>query len=123
MLRKILLGVTVNALALYIATVLLPEITYTGGVKFFVVGGFIIGFLNTFVRPLMKILSLPVLILTFGLFSFVINVIIFWLMTKSVNAIHISDVSVAVNGVLNYIVAAFVFAVSNWVLHLIIRNK
>lgn len=123
MLKKILIGVILNGVALYVATRLLPAITYTGGIKFFIIGGFIIGFLNTFVKPLMKLLSLPVLLLTLGLFSFVINVIIFWLAVKGVNALHFSDVSVAVNGILTYIIAAFVFAITNWILHIFIRNK
>lgn len=123
MLKKILLGIVLNGLALYLVTELLTDIQYTGGFLFFVVAGSIIGVLNVFVKPLMKLLSLPLVILTAGLFSFVINVIIFWLTVKLVNAIHISDVTVAVNGFWAYIFAALCFGLINWVLHILIRNK
>ncbi len=123
MLKKILLGVILNGLALYGVTQFLTGIHYTGGLKFFVIGGIVIGVLNTFVKPLMKIISFPVVFLTAGLFIWVINVFIFWLTVKIVNGISIGDVSVAVNGLLNYIIAALVFAILNWLLHLVIRNK
>ncbi len=123
MLKKIILGVVINALALYAVTYFLPEIVYTGGVKFFLFGGLIIGVLNTFIKPLMKILSFPLMIMTIGLFSIVINVIIFWLTVKVVNVIHLSDISVAVSGVLTYVIAAIVFGVVNWIIHIFIKNK
>lgn len=123
MLRRIILGIILNGFALYIVTLLLPEIHYTGGLRFFVIGGLAIGIMNTFVKPLMKLLSFPIVFLTLGLFSLVINVIIFWLTVKLINGINLGGVSVIVNGVWNYIFAAFMLAIVNWVLHLIIRNK
>lgn len=123
MLKKIFLGIALNALALYVVTYFLSDVQYTGGLKFFVFAGLIIAVLNTFIKPLMKILSFPLMIMTIGLFSIVINVIIFWLTVKIVNVIHVSDVSVTVNGVLTYIVAAIVFGVVNWVIHIFIKNK
>ena len=112
-----------NGLALYAATKLLSGLQYTGGLKFFVIGGIVIGVLNTFVKPLMKLLSFPIVLLTAGVFSFFINVIIFWLMVKIVNIVSFSDVSVKISDFWIYFAAAFVFAVTNWILHLLIRNK
>lgn len=123
MIKKIVLGILLNAAALYIVTELLSDLQYTGGLKFFLIGGLVIGVLNTFVKPLMKILSFPVIFLTVGLFSFVINVIIFWLTTKAINGIHYSDVTVTITSIWTYFVAALVFAVTNWILHIFIRNK
>lgn len=123
MLNKIIVGVVLNGLALYLVTKFMPDITYTGGVAFFAVGGLVIGGLNTFVKPLMKLLSFPVLILTVGLFSFVINAIIFWLTVQAVNAISIADISVTVTDPLTYLWGALIFGIVNWVLHIFIHNK
>lgn len=123
MLKKILLGIVLNALALYAVTEFVSDIHYTGGLKFFIIGGIVIGFFNTFVKPLMKILSFPIIFFTLGLFSLVINIIIFWLTVKGINAIHYADVSVNVNTATAYIWAALFFAIINWVLHVLIRNK
>jgi putative membrane protein len=123
MIKKIIIGVLLNAAALYVVTWFLKDIQYTGGFKFFILAGFGIGILNIFVKPLMKILSFPLMIMTVGLFSLVINAIIFWLTMKLVNGIHFQDVSVNISSAVTYLIAGVVFGLGNWVLHLFIRNK
>lgn len=123
MIKKIVLGIALNGLALYIVTLFLTDIQYTGGVKFFIIGGLTIGILNTFVKPLMKLLSFPMLLMTVGLFSIVINAIIFWLTTKVVNGINLPDVSVVVGSPWTYVIAALVFGLVNGAIHMVIRNK
>ncbi len=123
MLKKIIIGVILNSVALYAVTYFLTDIKYTGGIKFFLIGGLIIGVLNVFVKPLMKLLSFPLMIMTVGLFTLVINAIIFWLTMKVVNGIHVSEVSVVISSTLTYVIAGLVFGIVNWVLHLFIHNK
>ena len=123
MLKKVIIGVVLNCLALYAVVKLMGDITYTGGWKFFVLTGVIIGVLNIFVKPLMKILSLPVLFLTFGLFSLVINAVIFWLTVKIVNGIALQGVTVAVGGIWTYFIAALIFGIVNTILHVLVPNK
>ena len=123
MIKKIILGVVLNAFALYAVAYFLPDIQYTGGILFFLISGFIIGFLNVFIKPLMKLLSFPLMLMTVGLFSLVINAIIFWLTMKVVNGINIADVSVTISNALTYLIAGVVFGIVNWLLHLFIRNK
>ena len=45
-----------------------------------VIAAVILGFLNTVIKPIISLFALPITILTLGLFSVVINVIIFWLL-------------------------------------------
>lgn len=123
MLQKIIIGVVLNGLALYVVTKFVPDVAYTGGVPFFILGGFVIGTLNTFVKPLMKLLSFPLMLATIGLFTFVINAIIFWLTVKLINVIAIADITVTIENPWTYLIAAIVFGLMNWVLHLIIHNK
>ena len=123
MMKKIIIGVFFNAVALYVVTLLLPDISYTGGLRFFVLGGLVIGFLNTFIKPFMKILSIPLIISTIGLFIFVLNAIIFWLTVKAINGINLADVSVTIEGPWNYLIASIIFGLVNWGLHVMIHNK
>lgn len=123
MVKKIVFGIVLNALALYVVTKFLPEIQYTGGIAFFIVGGTIIGFVNTFVKPIMKLLSLPLVLITVGLFLFVINAIVFWLTVQIVNGINIADVTITVESPLAYFMASIIFGLVNWALHLLIHNK
>lgn len=117
MFKKILIGVIINSLALFVVTYFIPDIQYTGGVKFFIMAGFIIGVLNTFVKPLMKILSFPLVLATIGLFTFIINAIIFWLTVQVVNGMNIAEVSVKVTKPWVFLIAALLFGVVNWTLH------
>ncbi len=123
MLHKVIVGIVLNGLALYLVTKFVPNIEYTGGIYFFLIGGVVIGTLNTFVKPLMKLLSFPFVLMTAGLFILVINAIIFWLTVKLVNVIDIAGVTVNVTDPWTYVIAAIAFGLVNWVLHLIIHNK
>ena len=78
---RFLVSTSLNALALWVATTLIPAITLTpyGGVGFwqtlgsYLVVGAIFGLVNAIIAPIIKVLAFPLYILTFGLISFVIN--------------------------------------------------
>ena len=63
----------VNAAALWVATRLVSGVTYTGEPLPFLVVALVFGIVNTFVGTLTKILTFPLIILTLGLFIFVVN--------------------------------------------------
>ena len=74
MIKKVIIGVVLNALALYLVVYLMPkELVYTGGIPFFLIGGLVMGVLNTFLKPVLKLLTLPLQILTIGLSLIVIS--------------------------------------------------
>lgn len=68
-----LLRLLINAAALWVAIRIVPGIDYRGHWSSLLLVALIFGVLNASVRPLLKVLSLPLLILTLGLFIFVIN--------------------------------------------------
>jgi putative membrane protein len=63
----------INAAALWVATRLVPGISYTGDWPLLFVVALIFGVLNVVVRPLLILLSLPAVIITLGLFLLVLN--------------------------------------------------
>ncbi len=71
-LKEFLLRWANNIAGVVVATYLLPSIRYNR-LQDLIVAAFILGILNAFVRPLLMLLSLPLMILTLGLFTFVIN--------------------------------------------------
>jgi putative membrane protein len=73
------LRLIVNAVALWVATRLVPGVNYTGGWAPFLGVALVFGFVNAFIRPVAKILAFPVILLTLGLFSLVINAFMLWL--------------------------------------------
>jgi putative membrane protein len=78
---RFLVSTSINALALWVATILIPAITLTpyGGegvwqrIGSFLLVGAIFGLVNAIIAPIIKVLTFPLYILTFGLISFVIN--------------------------------------------------
>jgi putative membrane protein len=76
---RFLLRLLINAAALWIATLVVPGISATGTPGTFLAVALLFGLLNALVRPLLTMLTCPLLILTLGLFTFVINALILWL--------------------------------------------
>lgn len=74
-----LLRLLINAVALWVAIRLVPGIDYQGHWVSLLVVALVFGVLNASVRPMLKLLTFPLLILTLGLFTFVINALMLWL--------------------------------------------
>lgn len=62
----------------------------------------VIGLLNMFVRPILVVLTLPVTIVTFGLFLFVINALLFWAASGLLSGFHVNSFLAALVGSLIY---------------------
>jgi len=76
---KFILRLAINAIALYLAAFFLPGIDLQGSLSSILVLALIFGLANALVRPLISILTCPLIILTLGLFTLVINTFMFWL--------------------------------------------
>jgi putative membrane protein len=70
---KLILRIVINAVALWVTAQLLPGITLGGSLIGLLVVAVIFGLVNTFIKPIVKLLSLPVTVVTLGLFTLVIN--------------------------------------------------
>ena len=66
------------------------------------IAAFVIGLLNTVVRPLLVLLTLPVTVVTLGLFLFVINALMFWAAAGVLDGFHVRDFVAALVGSLIY---------------------
>lgn len=66
------------------------------------IAAFVIGLFNTLLRPVLVLLTLPVTILTLGLFLFVINALMFWLASTALTGFHVRDFGAALLGSLIY---------------------
>ncbi len=74
-----LVRLLVNAAALWVATRLVPGVTYSGEVLPFLGVAIVFGIVNSFIRPVAKLLTLPLIILTLGIFALVVNGLMLWL--------------------------------------------
>lgn len=76
---RFLLRLVVTAVALWVAVLIVPGITYTGGVLGLLGVAVVFGLVNAIIRPVLKVLTCPLVILTLGLFVFVLNGLMLWL--------------------------------------------
>ena len=74
------------------------ETSFTGAL----IAAAVLGALNTVVRPLLVLLTLPVTLVTLGLFMFVINALMFWAAAGLVSGLNVSGFTAALIGSLIY---------------------
>jgi putative membrane protein len=72
------------------------------------IAAFVIGLLNTIVRPILVVLTLPVTVVTLGLFLFVINALMFWAASSLLKEFQVRDFTAALVGSLLYSLAGMV---------------
>jgi putative membrane protein len=106
---KLLLIWFLNALALLTVAYVLPGITVDGFTAA-LVAALILGLINTLLRPLLILLTLPVTMVTFGLFILVINGLLFWFAGSVLKGFEVGGFWVGVMGALLYSIFSSVLA-------------
>ena len=98
----------IAALAIFIAAYIVPDVTITplGAL----IAAVVLGALNLFIRPIILILTLPITVLTLGLFSLVINALLVLLASYLVPEFFVA-------GFWPALMFALVLAIINWVFH------
>jgi putative membrane protein len=76
---EIILRLLLNAAALWVAVRIVSGITYDGGVLGFLGVALVFGIVNAFVKPVLQFFSIPFILLTLGLFLFVVNALALWI--------------------------------------------
>jgi len=107
---KILLSIVANAVALFATAYVVPGITFAGSWVQLLVAGAIFGLLNLIVRPIALLLSLPLLVLTLGLFYFVLNGLLLWGFSAFMPGYHVAGLWAGILG-------SLVIMIVNWVVH------
>ena len=69
----------VNAAALWVATRIVPGVSFDGGLIPFLAVALVFGVINATLRPLTKILTFPLILVTLGIFALVVNGLMLWL--------------------------------------------
>jgi putative membrane protein len=109
---KILLTIVANAVALYATTQVVPGISWSGSLTGLLVAGTVLGLLNLVVRPIAMLLAMPFIVLTLGLFYFVVNGLLLLLFSWFMPAYHVAGLWAGIWGSLvvmfvNWLIWAF----------------
>jgi putative membrane protein len=100
--RHLLIRLIINAAALFIAVQLSPGMHFTGGIGKLLLVALVFGLVNAVVRPVLTMLSCPLIVVTLGLFLLVINAamlgITSWLSTRLDLGFHVDGFVAALLG-------------------------
>jgi len=81
--KRLLGNIIVGFLALYLATLLVPNVDVTGSfgeqIKVLFFAGICLGLVNFFIKPIVNLITFPLRLITFGLFSLVVNMGMVWI--------------------------------------------
>ena len=99
------------AAALLLVAYLYPGVSITSFASA-LIAAFVLGLLNTIVRPLLVLLTLPVTLLTLGLFLFVINGLMFWAAASLLAGFNVSGFTAALIGSVIYSLCGMVIDVA-----------
>ena len=85
-----------NSLALYAAAYLVPGFVVSGGAREYLLAGVLLGILNFAIKPILKVISTPLIILTLGLWTIVINALMLWAVDHVFDFIMVQDLTALV---------------------------
>ncbi|MET0980677.1 MAG: phage holin family protein [Telluria sp.] len=112
---RLLLTWLINAAALMALPYLMHSVSVTN-VGTALIAALVLGLVNTLIRPLLVLLTLPVTLLSMGLFILVINAILFWLVSTLIEGFEVA-------GFWSAFLAAILYSVISWALSTLLLSK
>ena len=120
MLKSIVASISLNALLLYITTTITSLVSVEGGLITYAIFGAIFAILNTILKPVLKIISLPLKFATFGFTIILVNCLILYASDLGIDVLLGSGYDLVIAKELaTYIKVGILFGVLNWTKNLI----
>jgi putative membrane protein len=107
--------ILLNAFAIVLAGAIVPGIVIDGLLSALAAGA-ALALINAVIRPVLLLLTLPITLLTLGLFIFVLNALCFWLVSAVVPGFHVAGFWPALGG-------ALVVSVMSWVANAFVSDR
>ncbi len=111
---RLIIRLAINVFALLVVEYLVPGFVLKD-VWTAIVAAVAIGVVNTFIKPILQLVALPISIVTFGIAAFAINVLLLWGTSKLVPGFYIATFTTA-------LIASVVLSLTSWFLHRLARE-
>ncbi|HET6316697.1 MAG TPA: phage holin family protein [Chloroflexota bacterium] len=105
--QRFVLRLLITAGAVLLASYFVPSVvvaSFTSALLF----ALVLGILNAFLRPILLLLTLPLTVITLGLFTLIINAFVFWLASLLPVGVHVESIGGAILGALIVTVVSFI---------------
>lgn len=117
---RFILRFLATAAALWVAVILVPGISFTGSWLGMLGVALVFGLVNAIIRPVLKVLTCPLVVLTLGLFVFVLNALMLWLASEISQALGIGF---DVDGFIAAFIGALIVGIVSTVLNLVVGKR
>ncbi len=112
---RLLLTWLINAVALFAVPYLMQSVRVDSfGVA--LIAALVLGLVNTLIKPVLILLTLPVTVLTLGLFIFIINGLMFWFVASFVKGFYVAGFMSAIGG-------ALLYSIISWAISTLVLEK
>ena len=112
---KLLIRLVINAFALWFAALIVDGLTLEGNVLQILLVAAIFGLINALIKPLLKLITAPLIIVTLGLFTLLINAFLLWLTSLLTDVLTVESIWAAILG-------ALIISVVSWLLSLFLDD-
>ena len=116
---RFIIRILANALAIYLAAYFVTGFDFPHELqdwKLLLLAGLLLAIFNAVLKPVLKLISAPFIILTLGLFTLVINIALLWLLSQFLPQLTIS-------GLWAYFWGTLIISFINWVVELFIKKR
>lgn len=122
MLKKLLLSIGFNALVLFAAQYILNDLSVAGGLKTYIYFGLIFGIANAILKPILKLLTIPIKYATLGLSLILINILMFIVADLTLEEIFGTEYDLVIQkNIATYLKTGIVVGAFNWVKNIILK--
>lgn len=117
---RFIIRTIITAVALWVAVALLPGISYSGAWWGLLIVALVFGVINALVRPVLVLLSCPLIVLTLGLFIFILNAFLLWLTGQVSGAL---GVDFRVTGFFSAVLGGIIVGLVSTALNLLVGTR
>lgn len=117
--KRIIFHVLTTAGVLWgIENYVFPEdFSISGGISAYLLVAFLFGLLNATIKPILKILTFPVKILTLGVSSLFLNAGLLWAWKESINFLEINHIEITITDLKTYLLVGIILSLASAILH------
>jgi putative membrane protein len=117
---KFIVRLVITAVALWVAVYVVPGITHVGDSVRLLGVALVFGVVNATIRPVLKMLTCPLVLLTLGLFIFVLNALMLWLTGAISQQLNLGF---SVDGFMPALLGGIVVGIVSTILNLLVGDK
>ena len=115
MVRRFFFHLLANSLAFLLSDLVLAGVNFRDNLFVVAIAVLVFGFVNTFIKPVVTILSLPAIIFSLGIFYLIVNGFMIWLVSAMVPGFEVS-------GLWNAVAMGLIVSLVNWILHWLVED-